>query len=172
MSRELRQYSQRSADRVPIVLLDRIRAMFSTVEPAAKSAADGASSPDPVHLAACVLLLDIAWADGEFSDAEREHLHGVLTRHFLLAPEQGRELLTLAEDERRKAVDHFQYTRVIREHYDLGQKMVLAEVLWGLVLADGTIAEHEHYLARKIANLLELEPGYLSTAKRRAEGGA
>jgi uncharacterized tellurite resistance protein B-like protein len=43
--------------------------------------------------------------------------------------------------------------------------------MWGLVLADGQIAEHEHYLTRKIANLLELEPGYLSTAKARAAGG-
>jgi uncharacterized tellurite resistance protein B-like protein len=39
------------------------------------------------------------------------------------------------------------------------------------VLADGQIAEHEHYLTRKIANLLELEPGYLSAAKARAAGG-
>jgi uncharacterized tellurite resistance protein B-like protein len=57
---------------------------------------------------------------------------------------------------------------VLNERYDIGQKMVLAEVMWGLVLADGQIAEHEHYLTRKIANLLELEPGYLSTAKARA----
>ena len=52
--------------------------------------------------------------------------------------------------------------------YDEGQKMVLAEAMWGLVLADGTIAEHEHYLTRKIANLLELHPGYLSQAKKAA----
>jgi uncharacterized tellurite resistance protein B-like protein len=37
--------------------------------------------------------------------------------------------------------------------------------MWGIVLADGQIAEHEHYLTRKISNLLELEPGYLSVAK-------
>ena len=43
--------------------------------------------------------------------------------------------------------------------------MVLAEIMWGIVLADGQVAEHEHYLTRKISNLLELEPGYLSAAK-------
>jgi uncharacterized tellurite resistance protein B-like protein len=47
--------------------------------------------------------------------------------------------------------------------------MVLAEIMWGLVLADGQVAEHEHYLTRKIANLLELEPGYLATAKQSAQ---
>jgi uncharacterized tellurite resistance protein B-like protein len=80
-------------------------------------------------------------------------------------------LIELAEKERRGSIDHFQFTRVLNERYDIGQKMVLAEVMWGLVLADGQIAEHEHYLTRKIANLLELEPGYLSTAKARAAGG-
>jgi len=45
---------------------------------------------------------------------------------------------------------------------------VLAEVMWGLVLADGQIAEHEHYLTRKITNLWELPPGYLSSAKAAA----
>ena len=48
------------------------------------------------------------------------------------------------------------------------QKMVLAEVMWGVILADGTIAEHEAYLVRKLANLLNLEPGYLAQARRSA----
>lgn len=120
---------------------------------------------DPLHLAACVLLLDIAHADGEFSDAERTHIETVLERHFSLPPESGRALLDLADRERRTAVDHFKFTSQLRSGYDTGQKMVLAEIMWGIVLADGKIAEHEHYLTRKISNLLELEPGYLSAAK-------
>ena len=114
-------------------------------------------------------MLDIAYADGEFSAPERAHLEQVLARHFALPPEAGRELIALCERERAHAVDHFQFTRVLREQYDVGQKMVLAEIMWGLVLADGHVADHEHYLTRKIANLLELEPGYLSTAKQSAQ---
>jgi uncharacterized tellurite resistance protein B-like protein len=77
--------------------------------------------------------------------------------------------LEIAEEERGRSVDHFRFTSVLLRNYDLGQKMVLAEVMWGLVLADGEIAEHEHYLTRKISNLLELQPAYLSTAKAAAE---
>ena len=123
---------------------------------------------DPLHLAACVLLLDVAHADGEFSDAERAHLEDVLERHFGLPPEAGRVLMELAEKERQGAVDHFRFTSQLQRSYDTGQKMVLAEIMWGVVLADGLIAEHEHYLTRKISNLLELEPGYLSVAKEAA----
>lgn len=135
----------------------------------AAAPADNAASPvEPLHLAACVLLLDVAHADGEFSDEEREYLEQVLERHFSLPRTSGRELLELAEKERRNAVDHFRFTSQLQRTYDTGQKMVLAEIMWGIVLADGKIAEHEHYLTRKISNLLELEPGYLSVAKEAA----
>lgn len=149
-------------------MLEAIRAFLSRRPAPGNDLAGGAPAPDPVHLAACALLLDIAYADGEFSGPERAHLENVLSRHFDLSPAEGQELIRIADAERRRAIDHFSFTSVLLAQYDLGQKMVLAEVLWGMVLADGTIAEHEHYLTRKIANLLELEPGYLSAAKAAA----
>lgn len=124
--------------------------------------------PDPLHLAACTLLLDVAHADGEFSTSERAHLEEVLERHFNLPPATGRQLLELAEKERGSSIDHFRFTSQLQKGYDVGQKMVLAEIMWGIVLADGEIAEHEQYLTRKIANLLGLAPGYLSAAKAAA----
>ena len=148
-------------------MLDAIKSLFSPKPHDADPRADTVEL-DPVHLAACSLLLEVAYADGEFSPEERAHLEQVLERHFSLPAESGRRLIELAERERRGSIDHFQFTRVLNERYDIGQKMVLAEVMWGLVLADGQIAEHEHYLTRKIANLLDLEPGYLSAAKNAA----
>ena len=121
-----------------------------------------------MHLAACVLLLDVAYADGTFTEDERRHLEETMARHFALPLESVRTLITEAERERAQAIDHFRYTSLLRQQFDVGQKMVLAEVMWGLVLADGTVDGHEHYLTRKISNLLELEPGFLSTAKQRA----
>ena len=170
---------------VPSMLIDTIRSLFrspaDSAPPIAREAdqthaspvadresARSAKQPEPVALAACVLLLEIAHADGEFSDAERQHLEQVLDRHFGLPAASGRALLEEAERERRASVDHFSFTQQIRRDYDLGQKMVLAEVMWGLVLADGTVNDHEHYLTRKISNLLDLEPAYLSAAKEKA----
>lgn len=150
-------------------MLDAIRAMFSRQDSPERLTP---ASADPVHLAACALLLDIAYADGEFSAPERKHLEEVLTRHFGLSREGGQRLLALAEQERTRAVDLFQFTSVLQRSYDVGQKMVLAEVMWGLVLADGAISEHEHYLTRKISNLLDLEPSYLSSAKAAAAARA
>ena len=149
-------------------MLEALRALFSGQAP--PPAATPAHTPeiDPLHLAACALLLEIAWADGEFSESERSHLEGVLARHFNLSGEEGVHLMAVADKARRDSVDHYRFTSVLRKGYDTGQKMVIAEVIWGLALADGQVAEHEHYLTRKIANLLGLEPGYLSAAKNAA----
>ena len=156
-------------------MLDANRSLFRAGAPdSAREGEDpgpGARATDPLHLAACALLLEVAHADGEFSEAERAHLESVLARHFGLPEEAGRELIALAEEERRKSIDHFRHTSVLQRGWSTAQKTALAEVMWGLVLADGKIAEHEHYLTRKIANLLDLAPGDLSAAKRKAEGG-
>ena len=158
------------------MLLDTIYSLFmarrDAPSPAAQQQPTPGSAPspatEPAALAACVLLLELAHADGEFSDAERTHLEQILERHFALPAESGRALLAEAERERQGSVDHFSFTQQIKREYDLGQKMVLAQAMWGLVLADGEISDHEHYLTRKISNLLDLEPGYSSAAKAAA----
>ncbi len=127
-----------------------------------------AESANPVQLAACALLLELAHADGEFSPEEREHIERTLVRHFGLDEAAGVELMRLAEAERAESIDHFQFTRLITANYDLGQKMVLAEVMWGVILADGKLSEREAYLVRKMASLMELEPAYLSQARHAA----
>ncbi|MQA89389.1 MAG: hypothetical protein GEU90_04010 [Gemmatimonas sp.] len=152
------------------MLIDSIRSLFGTKSAPLEEPSEPAVGVEPLHLAACVLLLDVAHADGEFSGEERSHLETVLARHFSLPPDAGHKLMELAEKERQSSVDYFRFTSQLQEGYDLGQKMVLAEIMWGLVLADGDIAEHEEYLTRKISNLLGLKPGYLAAAKAAARG--
>ena len=134
----------------------------------AAAAMDADDERRRLHVAACALLLELAWADDEFSDAERGHIGAVMQRHFDLDPETAESLMEVAEAERARAIDLYQFTSLIRDNYDLGQKTLLAEIMWGLVLTDGAVQRHESYMLRKIANLLDLEPGYLSTAKKRA----
>ena len=102
-------------------MLDAIKSLFAPKAGEADRPSPAADI-DPVHLAACSLLLEIAHADGVFSAEERAHLEQVLERHFSLPPESGQRLIELAERERRGSIDHFQFTRVLNERYDVGQK--------------------------------------------------
>jgi uncharacterized tellurite resistance protein B-like protein len=133
------------------------------------AAADAAEEArQRLHVAACALLLEIAYADDHFSDAERTHIGAIMQRHFALDEETAESLIELAEAERSRAIDLYQFTSLIRDSYDLGQKTLLAEIMWGLIITDGAVQRHESYMLRKIANLLDLEPGYLSVARKRA----
>lgn len=126
-------------------------------------------SPEELRVAACALLLEVAYADDDFVPTERHHLVEVVRRHFRLKPDDAHELISAAEDERRESVDLWAFTALVREHYSVGQKMVLAEAMWGLVLADGDLVGREDYIMRKLSGLLALKPGYLSEARKRHE---
>jgi len=130
---------------------------------------DGEAQTSDLRLAACALLLELAYADDDFTEDERVHLEGAVQRQFGLDEEQALKLIHLAEEQREQSVDLWTFTNLIADNYSLGQKMVLAEAMWGLVFSDGELASREDYLMRKISGLLRLEPGYLSEARRRVE---
>ena len=151
--------------------MDSFKKFFNQrMQPGDEQSPNGAKQekPDPLHVAACALLLELAHADEQFTESERSHIHAVLMRHFALDYDTARELMKLAEEQRANAVDVFQFANLVRNSYDVGQKTLLAEIMWGLILTDGEIARHESYMLRKIANLLDLEPGYLSKARAAA----
>lgn len=152
-------------------MLDAIRRLFDDElrPPPADVGGEAPESTQPAALAACALMLELAHADDQFADVERAHIVDVLRRHFALPDDRIDALLEAAELERRQAVDLYQFTSLIVSAYDEAQRMLLAEALWGVVLSDGAIAKHEQYLMRKLSQLLELRPGYLAEARRRAE---
>jgi uncharacterized tellurite resistance protein B-like protein len=150
-------------------MLNAIKSFFSSsMNPVAET--DTETAKKDIRLAACALLLELANADDEFSEDERQHLESAVRRQFGLDSAEAERLLSLAQQERDQAVDLWQFTNLIAENYSTGQKMVLAEIMWGLVYSDGEMASKEDYLMRKICNLLRLEPGYLSEARKRAAG--
>src|ERR671915_745675 len=150
-------------------MLEGIRRFVTErLTPGKTTDAPAPDGPRPVELAACALLLELAHADGEFTEDEQRHIERTVVRHLGLDDATAAELLRLAEAERAQSLDHFQFTRLIVAEYDLGQKMVLAEIMWGVILADGRLSDHEAHLVRKLASLMQLEPAYLAQARRAA----
>ena len=148
-------------------MLESIKNFFKSSMSPSPDADKEKSAPD-IRLAACALLLELAHADDEFTDDERQHLESAIRRQYGLGQVEAEKLIDLAQEARNEAIDLWQFTNLIAENYSLGQKMVLAEIMWGLVYSDGDLAEKEDYLMRKICNLLRLEPGYLAEARKRA----
>ena len=150
-------------------MLDAITNFFS--DSMAPPDVDEDLGEEDVRLAACALLIELAHADDEFTDDERRHLTSAVRRQYGLEEEHAEELIDLAERARKDAVDLYQFTKLIKASYSLGQKMVLMEVMWGLVYSDGELSSHEEALLRKVCHLLDLSPGYLADVKKRVEVG-
>jgi len=149
-------------------MLEAIRRFLAGAGPGAADEDTGPSDEEELRVAACALLLELAHSDDEFSPEEQHLIEESLGRHFGLSPEEGRGLLALAEERRREAIDLHEFTRLVARRYDEGQRMVLAELMWRVVDADGELSRHEEGLMRKIASLLDLRPGYLAAARKRA----
>lgn len=122
--------------------------------------------PDRVAVAACALLLEIAHADDVFTPEERDRILRA-TRELGVPEEELREVLRLAEEERRESVDLYQFTRLVAESFSREQRVRLMEAIWGVVYSDGVLSEAENRLARRIAELLGFQHPEVQAAKER-----
>jgi uncharacterized tellurite resistance protein B-like protein len=120
---------------------------------------------DPLRLATAAILLDIAYADGEFTPSEDGNVVGFLTDRFALSREDATDLLEAADEIRKKTVDHFALTHYIRKNTPLEQRIEIVKTMWRLVYSDGRLTEYEAYLVRKLADLLGLEHHVMIDAK-------
>lgn len=141
---------------------DSIRSFFAS----RLAAHPEAHRPDPVAIAACALLLEIAHADDVFAPEEKDRI--VLAVRELGVPEEDlREVLRLAEEERRESVDLYQFTRLVADHFSREQRVRLMEAIWGVVYSDGVLTETENRLARRIAELLGFQHPEVQSAKEK-----
>lgn len=128
------------------------------------------ASPDVVRIAACALLLELAHADDDFSDVERERVRRAAIE-MGVAEADVRDVLRIAEDERRESVDLFQFTRLVAENFSRDERLRLVEAIWGVVYSDGVLTEAENRLARRIAELLGFQHPEVQAVKERVEQG-
>jgi len=120
------------------------------------------------HLALTVLLLDAAYADGECSGEEKEHLIATLVTNFGISSKEIDTLLNDSNKERKEYVNLFRYTHVINENFSEKQKIEIMESVWRIILLDDHLEAHEDHFVHKLANLLRLSHNELIEAKLRA----
>ena len=120
---------------------------------------------DPLSLATAAVLLETAYADGEFTPAEDGDVVGYLQRAFNLGAEEARELLDAANELRNRTIDHFALTNYIRKNSPLPERIEIVKTMWRVVYSDGKLTDYENYLVRKLADLLGLEHHVMIDAK-------
>ena len=124
-------------------------------------------SPEAVQLATCVILLEAARADDDFTDDERRHILAVMRERFELSAEEAEELLAAAVSAREESSDLYRFTREINDAYSVPEKVQIVEEVWRIFYTDNELSGHEDHLARKLQNLLNLNHPTMIEAKVR-----
>lgn len=124
-----------------------------------------------LQVATGALLIEMMRTDVEVTESERAVAMAALQEKFDLTPEETHDLVELAEAEADDAIDHYQFTSLIKAGFSEEQKRKVVEYLWAVAYADENADEHEEYLVRKIANLIGVPHKEFIEAKLRVRDG-
>ena len=123
-------------------------------------------------LAAATLLLEVAWADHEISDAEIKVLRSVLRTQFKLDAEKLDSLIEDSRDAQAQSVGLQAFTQAINENWTEMERFDLVVSLWRLAYAGAGVDPLEEHTIRRIADLLYLSHTRFIEAKILARGSA
>ena len=148
-------------------MLNKMKFLFT--EPMAEASAP---QSDALHIAAAALLVRAAQIDGEIDTHESQLLSRLVGPHFGLNDEAADQLINEAKQAADAASDLFQFTHRINSHFGQAHKLMLIELLWQIVLADGVVDDYEANLMRRVAGLIHVTDQQAGLARKKAEQAA
>ena len=124
---------------------------------------------EAIRMATAVLMIDVARADHVFDESEFDSVLDLVQSHFALPAEQAAELVIAANDKAEDLVSAYDFTKVLHEHLDHGEKARVVGLLWKIAYADGRLDKYEDSLVLKISDLLHVSRGLVMRLKHDAQ---
>lgn len=144
------------------MLLEHLKKLFQS------SSDDTSSSTLSLELVSAALLIEVAKADFEFEESERQRLLALLQERFGLSDEDSHAIIEQAEKRVEDSTSLYEFTREINEQCDPEEKIALLESMWRMAFADGELDKYEEHLIRRVADLLYVPHSRFMTAKHAA----
>jgi len=149
-------------------MLQAIKQFFEQHIAIADSGSNAISKEHSLQLATAALLFEMMRMDEEIHEQEQSLLKSLISQKFTLTDEETEQLIQLAEQEAKQAIDYHSFTSLINAHFSAKEKIDIVEHLWQVAYADGHIDKYEDHLVRKIAELIYVPHSAFIAAKHRA----
>jgi uncharacterized tellurite resistance protein B-like protein len=130
----------------------------------------GANRGHALELAAAALLLEVTRADDDYHPGEEAAVIAAVRSAYSLSEVELETVVNSAAESIADAVSLHEFTSVLNERLDFGERCALIEDLWRVAYADGRVDKYEDYTVRKIAELLYVPHAQFIRAKLRAAG--
>lgn len=122
-----------------------------------------------LSLATAALAMDIARADNEMDDSERQHIASALAAYFSLTEAETEKIMQLADSHLQESVSLYDFTSRLKDGLDRQERIEIIRLLWDVAWADNEIHKYEEHFIRKIADLLYVSHSDYIRAKLTAE---
>jgi uncharacterized tellurite resistance protein B-like protein len=122
-----------------------------------------------IQIATAALFIEIAKADGEFSETERKNIVMNMKEMFGLDDECVDHLLQISEQEVKESISVYEFSSIINENYSREEKYHLIKNLWKVIYADNKLDQYEDRLIKIIGGTLNLDHKDLIDAKLEAK---
>lgn len=129
------------------MLLEKLKRILSAEEPVA-------TDDTGIREAVAALLIHASRIDDDVDPAEVAARDRLLREKFDVSDAEIASLVMEAESAVDQSVEFYGFARTIKESYDREHRGRIVEMLWEIVLADGTIDPHEANLVWRVAGLL------------------
>jgi uncharacterized tellurite resistance protein B-like protein len=109
-----------------------------------------------LHLACAALFVEMMYMDDKIQIDEQDMILKNVSDIFSLSAEEANTLISLATQQRKQAIDYYQFTSLINKGFTQEQKITLIKTLWQIAYADGELDKYEENMVRKMADLLHV----------------
>ncbi|MEZ5778148.1 MAG: TerB family tellurite resistance protein [Paracoccaceae bacterium] len=123
------------------------------------------------RLALAALLVRLARADEDYTDAERHRIDRIISARYALSTADAAGLRAEAEVLEAEAPDTVRFTRALKDAVPYEDRMSLMEAMWSVALSDDERDPREDAMIRVTADLLGISDRDRAIARQRVENG-
>lgn len=123
------------------------------------------STDKKIQVATAAVLVEMAKADGDFSEDERHHIIKALQNTFKLDKVCVKELINLSEKKLEKGLGIYEFTSIINNNFSRSEKLELIEDLWKIIYTDDKLDKYEDRLVKLIGAMLNVDHKDIINAK-------
>ena len=116
-------------------------------------------------LSASCLLLSIVKADGIINNNEINITKDIISDFFNIDTEQTNSIIKLALDKLNNSTDIFEFSKEVNNNFTYQDKIDFICSSFEIAVSDGNLDNHEDYIIKKIATMLNVEHADLIKAK-------
>jgi len=116
----------------------------------------------------CGLMIEAANSDGDIGAEEIKKIRETLINIFKENPQEVDYVLGQSIKNSNNSKSLYYYSSKINKNYSDEKKILLIEILWEIVLADGQVHDYESSIIRRLSGLLYISDINSGNARKRA----